>query len=123
MRSITTSLAALSLLLCASAALAADAPATAQDGVLVDPTGMTLYTFDKDPAGASACAGDCAKNWPPLTAAAEAQPSGDFGLITRDDGSQQWTYKGKPLYYWAKDLKPGDRTGDGVKGVWHLAAP
>ena len=41
----------------------------------------------------------------------------------RDDGAKQLAYKGKPLYYWSKDQKPGDRTGDGVNGVWHVAKP
>ena len=43
--------------------------------------------------------------------------------VTRDDGSKQWAYKGAPLYYWAKDTKAGDRTGDGVGGVWKVARP
>ena len=109
-----------------SAALAEGmAPAQATDGMLTGPNGMTLYTFDKDTAGsgASACNGPCAQNWPPLEATADAQADGDFSPIKRDDGSMQWAYKGKPLYYWAKDKKPGDKTGDGVKDVWHIATP
>ena len=125
MNAIKTTLSALTLLLAAGFALAEKAPATAEGGALVGPSGMTLYTFDKDSAGggSSACAGDCAKKWPPLTAGAGAKPSGDYSLVKRDDGSHQWAYKGKPLYYWAKDAKPGDRTGDGVKDVWHVATP
>jgi predicted lipoprotein with Yx(FWY)xxD motif len=42
-------------------------------------------------------------------------------VIVRDDGSRQWAYKGKPLYLWVKDHKPGDTTGDGFRGVWHVA--
>ncbi|HOC01350.1 MAG TPA: hypothetical protein PKM43_21700, partial [Verrucomicrobiota bacterium] len=42
----------------------------------------------------------------------------DYSVITRDDGKTQLAYKGKPLYYWAKDAKPGDKTGDGVNQVW-----
>jgi predicted lipoprotein with Yx(FWY)xxD motif len=49
--------------------------------------------------------------------------SGDFSIITRDDGSKQWAVKGKPVYYWAKDSKPGDKTGDGFNGIWHAAKP
>jgi predicted lipoprotein with Yx(FWY)xxD motif len=41
-------------------------------------------------------------------------------VITREDGSRQWAYEGKPVYYWVKDRKPGDRTGDGVSGAWHI---
>ena len=98
------------------------APAHRQGGMLVGPGGMTLYTFDKDPKGGgkSVCNGPCAGNWPPLAAAAGAMGSGDFSVIGRDDGSKQWAYKGQPLYYWAKDQKPGDATGDGFNKVWHL---
>ena len=97
----------------------ATAPATMTHGMLVGPNGMTLYTFDRDTAGKSVCNGQCAANWPPLLA--RGPVSGDFGLITRDDGQQQVTYKGKPLYYWVKDQKPGDKTGDGVNNVWRVA--
>jgi predicted lipoprotein with Yx(FWY)xxD motif len=95
----------------------------AADGVLVGPTGMTLYVFDKDVAGSgkSACNGECAKNWPPLSAPGSAMAMGDWSVVTRDDSSRQWAFKGKPLYHWIKDQKPGDRTGDGFNGVWHLA--
>jgi predicted lipoprotein with Yx(FWY)xxD motif len=96
------------------------APAKMQDGALVGSNGMTLYTFDKDAEGKSMCNGPCAENWPPFMAASGA-PSGDFSVITRDDGKKQYAYKGKPLYYWMKDQKPGDKTGDGVNNVWHVA--
>ena len=100
----------------------ATAPVNYSGGVMVNSAGMTLYTFDKDPAGAgkSVCNGPCAANWPPLKAAAADKASGDFGIVTRDDGSKQWAYKGKPLYLWSKDQKPGDRTGDGFNNVWHV---
>jgi predicted lipoprotein with Yx(FWY)xxD motif len=74
-------------------------------------------------SGKSACNGECAQKWPPLTAAASDKSSGDYAVITRDDGSMQWSYKGKPLYLWIKDQKPGDMTGDGVNNVWHTAKP
>jgi predicted lipoprotein with Yx(FWY)xxD motif len=108
-----------------SAAMAAGVPVTASDGVLVGANGMTLYTFDKDAAGSgkSVCNGPCATNWPPLMAAADAVPGGDYSIITREDGAKQWALKGKPLYHWVKDQKPGDKTGDGVNGVWKTAKP
>ncbi len=101
------------------------APAKVEGGILVGQEGMTLYTFDKDPAGAgkSACNGPCAGNWPPLAAGSDAKPGGDYSVITRDDGSKQWAYKGKPLYHWVKDQKPGDKTGDGFNKVWHVVKP
>ncbi|AWL03947.1 hypothetical protein ACFOHT_08190 [Massilia oculi] len=92
------------------------------DGKLVDTSGMTLYTFDMDVAGAgtSKCNGPCAALWPPALAAADAKPEGDLSVVTRDDGNKQWAYKGKPVYTYASDKKPGDATGDNVKGVWHV---
>ena len=97
---------------------------TAKGQTLVDAKGMTLYTFDKDMVGKSACNGPCAANWPALAAPAGASASGDWSVVTRDDGSMQWAYKGKPLYTWAKDIKPGDTTGDGfLNDAWHVAKP
>jgi predicted lipoprotein with Yx(FWY)xxD motif len=95
---------------------------TTKGKTLVNAGGMTLYTFDKDAAGKSACNGPCATNWPPL-AAASASGTGDWSVVTRDDGAKQWAYKGKPLYTWSKDAKPGDVTGDGFNSVWHVAQP
>jgi predicted lipoprotein with Yx(FWY)xxD motif len=99
------------------------APARVADGVLVGPNGMTLYTFDKDTSGKSVCNGPCAGNWPPFMAAEADQASGEYSVITRDDGMKQWAMKGKPLYYWSKDSKPGDKTGDGFNKVWQVAKP
>jgi predicted lipoprotein with Yx(FWY)xxD motif len=97
------------------------APANKEQGTLVGSNGMTLYVFDKDSGGKSACNGPCASNWPPLMANAGDKASGDWSIIMRDDGQRQWAYKGRPLYFWAKDQKPGDKTGDGFNGVWHIA--
>ena len=105
---------------------AAIAQTKVSNGMLTGPNGMTLYTFDKDAAGsgASACTGACEKNWPPLMANASDKPSSaDYSMVTRDGGKKQWAYKGKPLYFWAKDQKAGDMTGDGVNKVWHVAKP
>jgi predicted lipoprotein with Yx(FWY)xxD motif len=113
------------LLAACSSMMAAAAPATVADGVLVGPNGMTLYTFDRDAMGSgkSMCNGACATNWPPLMASAGDAGSGDWSVVVRDDGARQWAYRGKPVYYWAKDAKAGDRTGDGFNNVWHLARP
>ncbi len=96
---------------------------TAKGKTLVDAKGMTLYTFDKDSAGKSACNGPCATNWPPLMAGADAKAMGKWSVVTRDDGKKQWAYDGRPLYTWVKDTKAGDVTGDGVNSVWHVAHP
>ena len=100
-----------------------DMPARkAADGTLTNAVGMTLYTFDKDAAGKSACNGPCAANWPPLMVTQGAKASGDWSIVTRDDGAKQWAWKGKPLYTWVKDQKPGDKTGDGfLNNSWHAA--
>lgn len=94
---------------------------TAQGTILTDSKGMTLYTFDKDKNGESACYDKCASNWPPLIAPEGAKADEDFGLAKRSDGKMQWTYYGKPLYLWINDSAPGDMSGDGVGGVWHVA--
>ena len=91
--------------------------------IFTDAKGMTLYTFDKDSEGVSNCNGGCAEKWPPLMADADAKGKKEYSVITRADGSKQWAYEGFALYTWFKDKKPGDVTGDGVKGVWHTAKP
>ncbi len=113
------------LFLSACATAGGGAPVKVSDGVFTNEAGMSLYTFDRDVAGSgkSVCNGPCAANWPPLLAGADARASGDWSIVTRDDGARQWAYKGKPVYLWAKDTKPGDRTGQGVNNVWQLARP
>jgi predicted lipoprotein with Yx(FWY)xxD motif len=91
--------------------------------VLVGSNDMTLYTFDKDTQGsASNCYDQCAVNWPPLLVPADTAVEGDFTLMDRTDTDQKIVaYKGWPLYFWVKDEKPGDTTGDMVGEVWHTA--
>ncbi len=119
----TVLLAAISIL--ATSTAWAAAPVQTANGALTGTNGMTLYTFDKDAAGSgkSVCNGPCAGNWPPLAAAADAKAEGDYSIITRDAGAKQWAFKGKPLYFWVKDMKPGDQTGQGFNGVWQVAKP
>jgi predicted lipoprotein with Yx(FWY)xxD motif len=122
----------LALMIAAPATWAQDVPAplkAAKAGdlgtVLTGPTGMTLYTFgnDREP-NKSSCNGPCAENWPPFKpAAGAAAPKAPLGLITRDDGSPQYAWKGKPLYYWKNDKKPGDTTGHKYRDVWFVAQP
>ncbi|MFJ7567566.1 hypothetical protein ACIQW9_11470 [Herminiimonas sp. NPDC097707] len=108
-------------LVLSSASFAQTAPVKKADGVLVTSTGMTVYTFDKDVAdsGKSTCNGPCATNWPPVSAK-DVKPAAPYSSVTRDDGSAQLAYKGKPLYLFAADKKAGDRNGDNVKDVWHV---
>ena len=94
------------------------------NGVFTDAKGMALYTYDRDTvANKSLCNAQCSKNWPALTATATDKDVGDWTVITRDDGSKAWAYKGKPLYYFAQDKAAGDKAGDGRGNVWHLAKP
>jgi predicted lipoprotein with Yx(FWY)xxD motif len=90
---------------------------------LVDPAGMTLYTYDRDSTGKSTCNGACLNLWPPFKAGDGDKGAGDWSVITRSDGAKQWAYKGKPLYRWHEDTKPGDAKGDGVNNVWKIATP
>jgi predicted lipoprotein with Yx(FWY)xxD motif len=115
---------ALNVAACAS--LDASRPAKVQDGILTDTAGMTLYSFDRDTAGSgrSVCNGPCAANWPAFAALPTAQPQRDWTIVARDDGGRQWAFRGKPLYTFAKDIKPGDRVGDGfLDNAWHVVRP
>ena len=90
--------------------------------IITDPKGMTLYTFANDKPAVSNCNGACAKIWPPYLAKAETgKLPANLTVIKRSDGTLQYAWKGMPLYYYVKDTKPGDVTGNGVKGVWAVA--
>ena len=101
--------------------------------ILVDGQGMSLYVFmaDTQDGGTSACADDCAVEWPPL--ASEGAPVAGEGVnatllstITRDDGTLQVTYNGWPLYLFEEDTAPGDTNGQGIDefgGLWFLVSP
>lgn len=96
---------------------------TAKGKAYADRRGMALYVFDKDAKDKSNCTGLCATYWPPLVASAGARPAGAWSVIARGDGSRQWAYEGRPLYTYREDTKPGEVTGDGAEGAWHLARP
>lgn len=104
-------------------ALAAMAQPVAQDGLLRDGSGRTLYTFDRDAAGESRCFGACAAAWPPYMAAEGAAAQGRLTVVARAGGGMQWAFDGRPLYLFAGDAKPGDAAGDGSGGVWHVVRP
>jgi predicted lipoprotein with Yx(FWY)xxD motif len=116
--------ATVTLAACASMTGVALAPFTkANDGVLAGNNGMTLYTYGKDVAssGKSVCNGMCASNWPPLLVEGSAAVSGAYSVITRDDGKKQLAFNGMPLYFYVKDVKPGDKIGDGrSEGAWQI---
>ena len=87
--------------------------------VLVDARGRTLYLFDKDKRGRSACYGGCAAYWPPLYSAAKPRPGKGvraalLGWTVRNDGRRQVTYAGHPLYTFIGDKRAGQTTGEGL---------
>lgn len=89
-------------------------------GMLADAKGMTLYVFDKDAGGVSACYDDCAVKWPPYLGKADEKMTEGWTLVDRTDGTKQWAYDGKPVYYFAGDAAKGDAKGDGMGDVWHV---
>jgi predicted lipoprotein with Yx(FWY)xxD motif len=107
--------------------------AVANDATLGDhvtgKNGLSLYLFEKDSGGTSACVDQCAANWPPLTVSSASDVTagsgvtGEIGTITRPDGSAQATLDGKPLYYFGGDKAPGDVNGQGLNDVWYLVSP
>jgi len=119
-----TLVASATLAACASMTGVALAPFTkANDGVLAGNNSMTLYTYSKDVVGSgkSVCNGMCASNWPPLLVEGSPAMSGGYSVITRDDGKRQLTLNGMPLYFYVKDVKPGDKIGDGrSEGAWQI---
>ncbi len=133
----------------ASVAPASEAPASAEasaaagGGLTVDAkpvgaagtvlvagaNGMTVYSFTKDvkDSGKSNCTTGCIDTWPALTVPAGATPTGGasltgkLGTITRDDGTLQVTYNGKPLYFFKNDKAPGD--ANGIYEYWEAVKP
>jgi predicted lipoprotein with Yx(FWY)xxD motif len=95
------------------------------------PKQMTVYLFEGDRSAASSCTGACAHVWPPVTSAGRPAAAGgavaaDLGTIARPDGTMQVTYKGHPLYFFAKDGDKGDAYGQGVNGFgasWYVLSP
>ena len=92
--------------------------------LLVDPKGMTLYYFERDDSGnKSTCNDACAEKRPPLMAADNATASGDFTVITRNDGKKMWAYRYRPLYTSQQDKAPGETNGTEALKQWHIARP
>jgi len=85
--------------------------------------GFALYTFDLDSSNTSNCSGDCLVNWPAFVPGEADVAIGDFSIITREDGHQQWAYQEMPLYFFIGDEKKYDINGDNVFDVWHLIKP
>jgi predicted lipoprotein with Yx(FWY)xxD motif len=133
----------IALVLAATAAGLAHAEAAAPPGatvstavsklgpILVDSRGRTLYLFERDRRGRSACAGACTVYWPPLltrtgpSAGRNAKQS-LLGVIRRSDGTRQVTYAGHPLYRFMLDTKPGQTNGQDLHdfgAAWYVVGP
>jgi len=95
------------------------------------PKRLTVYLFEADHGSTSACSGQCAQVWPPVTTtgvpvAHGAAQIADLGTIKRTDGTTQVTYKGHPLYYYVKDKDDGDAYGQGIDSFgaeWYEMKP
>jgi predicted lipoprotein with Yx(FWY)xxD motif len=110
-----------------SASATADSGAVVKIGpsklgrILVDAKGKTLYMWAHDKSAKSTCYGDCAEYWPPLItrgrpSALSGAQAGLLGTSRRSDGRLQVTYAGHPLYYFVKDTKAGQTSGEGLTG-------
>ena len=99
--------------------------------IVVNGTTRTLYVFEKDSNGRSACYGPCASYWPPLLSkgkpiALSGTNMGLIGTTRRTDGTEQVTYAGHPVYEYAGDTKPGQTTGEGLTdfgAAWVAISP
>lgn len=96
--------------------------------ILVNRRGLTLYSLSAEVRGRFICTDSfCLSLWTPLVVPKGTTPMGAKMLATikRPDGKTQVTYKGRPLYTFTQDTKPGDIKGNGFKdvGVWHPATP
>lgn len=94
--------------------------------VLTNNAGRTLYSLSVEKRGNFICTGGCLASWKPLVVPADTRPTGPvtLGTVKRPDGRTQVTYKGRPLYTFSGDRKPGEASGEGIKdvGTWHAAA-
>jgi predicted lipoprotein with Yx(FWY)xxD motif len=84
--------------------------------------GLALYRYDFDVDGKSHCLDACSKLWPPFMASDGATSVVGQWQTTQRGTARQWTYKGKPVYTYARDT-PGAQAGDGSDGVWHVITP
>ncbi|MEP7104755.1 MAG: hypothetical protein ABI838_02780 [Chloroflexota bacterium] len=98
--------------------------------ILVDAEkGMTLYYFTPDKAGTVTCTGGCLAVWPPLEMSTSGTPTGGSGVtgklatVMNPNNKPQVTYNGWPLYFYAKDTKVGDVTGQNVGQKWFVVPP
>jgi predicted lipoprotein with Yx(FWY)xxD motif len=105
--------------------------ATSLGRIVVNAGGRSLYLFEKDKKGKSACYGLCANYWPPLLTrgkpiAGAGVKAKLLGVTIRKNGTRQVTYRGHPLYRYVADAKAGQTTGEGsvlFGAAWDVVAP
>lgn len=90
---------------------------------LMDPQGRPLYVYDLDQRGKPTCYNACASSWPPVVAPRDAKPTGHWTTVTRHDGTKQWAYAGRPVYFWKNDIASGSRGAVPISKYWHVAKP
>ena len=98
--------------------------------ILVDPRGRTLYLFEKDGKGISACNSACLSYWPAFTSTAVPRAGTGvkqslLGLAKPNHGQRQVTYGGHPLYTFVGDKSPGQTSGEGLNNFgagWYVLA-
>ena len=101
------------------------APNPQAGNILVDDHGMTLYRYTPDQPNSSTCYDGCARAWPPVLVDSvptvqDASLAAGLGIAPRNDGTQQLTFQGAPLYLYVGDTQPGDATGQASDGVWFV---
>jgi predicted lipoprotein with Yx(FWY)xxD motif len=102
-------------------------------GVIVtDGTGQAIYRSDRDANAPSAsnCTGDCTAMWQPVIADLDNPPvllgvdEDSVGVVTREDGSEQLTLAGWPLYRHVGEHGTLEGTqANGTDGVWFAIRP
>jgi predicted lipoprotein with Yx(FWY)xxD motif len=93
--------------------------------VLTTTKGRTLYSLSVETHGRFVCTGSCLASWKPLLVPPTVVPKGPvkLGTVHRPNGRTQVTFKGRPLYSFNGDVKPGEANGEDLKdvGTWHAA--
>jgi predicted lipoprotein with Yx(FWY)xxD motif len=96
--------------------------------ILTNNQGMTLYYRTTDMPPSTVCSGGCASVWPPLVMSGSGVPTSATSLpgkltVVADANGKQVEYNGHPLYTYSGDTGPGQTTGEGVGGIWHVCTP
>jgi len=96
--------------------------------ILTNAQGLTLYYRTSDVPPSTVCSGGCAGAWPPLVMSGSGVPTSATSLsgkltVVADANGNQVAYNGHPLYTYSGDTGPGQTTGEGVGGVWHVCTP